>query len=76
VGQWTSQLRDLLVSILQAPEGTDVEGTIRQVVALSNQIRIGIDINGNEKIEAIPGEGGVLTAYQHAYYMADISIFP
>ncbi|HXD12432.1 MAG TPA: protein kinase, partial [Anaerolineales bacterium] len=76
IGEWTSQLRDLLVNILQAPAGSDVEGTIRQVVALSNQIRNGIDINGNEKIEAIPGEGGVVTADQHAYYMADISIFP
>jgi len=76
VGKWTSQLRDLLVTILQAPAGTDVEGSLRQVVALSNQIRNGIDINGNEEIEAIPDEGGVLTAYQHAYYMADISIFP
>jgi serine/threonine-protein kinase len=76
VGEWTSQLRDLLVIILQPPAGTDMEGTIRQVVALSNQIRNGIDINGNEKIEPIPGEGGVVTVYQHAYYMADISIFP
>ena len=75
VGEWTSQLRDQLAAILRAPAGTDVEGLIRQALALSNQIRNGIDINGNEKIEPIPGEGGVITAYQHAYYMADITIF-
>ena len=76
VGEWSSQLRDLLTAILLTPAGTDAEGQVRQAVALSNQIRNGVDINGNEKIEPIPGEGGFITAYQHAYYMADITIFP
>jgi len=53
-----------------------MEGMVRQAVALANQMRNGIDINGNENIEPIPGEGGAVTAYQHAYYMADILIFP
>ena len=76
VGEWTPQLRDLLLSILQSSNGPDLEGMVRQAVALANQIRIGIDINGNENIEPLPGEGGAITAYQHAYYMADILIFP
>jgi hypothetical protein len=49
---------------------------VRQAVAFANQIRNGIDVNGNENIEAILGEGGAITAYQHAYYMADITMFP
>jgi serine/threonine protein kinase len=73
---WTPQLHDLLVTILVSPAETDNENLVRQAVALSNQIRNGIDINGNETIEPIPGEGGALTAYQHAFYMADITIFP
>jgi serine/threonine protein kinase len=76
VEEWTPQLRDLLIAILQTPTGTDVEGLVRQAVALSSQIRTGVDHNGNENVEPIPGEGGVLTAYQHAYYMADIMIVP
>ena len=76
VGEWTPQLRDILMAILQPPDGSDMEGMVRQAVALSNQMRNGIDINGNENIEPIPGEGGAVTAYQHAYYMADILIFP
>ena len=76
VGEWTPQLRDLLLSILQPPNGSDLEGIVRQAVALANQMRNGIDINGNENIEPLPGEGGAITAYQHAYYMADILIFP
>jgi serine/threonine protein kinase len=76
VGDWATQLRPLLISILNAPAGTDVESTVRQATALASQIRNGVDINGNEIIEPIPGEGGAITAYQHAYYMADMSIVP
>ena len=76
IGEWTPQLHDLLIKILEAPADSDVESLIRQAVSLSNKIRNGIDINGNENIEPIAGEGGTLTAYQHAYYMADILIFP
>jgi len=76
IGEWTPQLHDLLIAILTAPADSDVESLVRQAVSLSNQIRNGIDINGNENIEPIPGEGGALTAYQHSYYMADVTIFP
>jgi hypothetical protein len=74
VGEWTPQLRDLLIFILNTSFGPEVEGPVRQAVVLANQILNGIDVNGNERIEAIPGEGGALTAYSHAYYMADITI--
>jgi len=76
IGEWTPQLHDLLINILESPADANVESLVRQAVALSNQIRNGIDINGNENIEPIAGEGGALTAIQHAYYMADISILP
>ena len=49
---------------------------VRKAVALADKIRNGIDVNGNEKIEPIPGEGGAVTAYEHAYYMADMVIVP
>jgi len=76
IGEWTPQLHDLLVNILESPADADVESLVRQSVALANRIRNGVDINGNENIEPIAGEGGALTAIQHAYYMADIEIFP
>ena len=72
---WTPQLRDQLTSIISAPFDSTLEGLIRQAVSLANQIQNGIDINGNENIEPIDGEGGTNTAYEHAYYMADMSIF-
>jgi len=69
---WTVELRDLMISLQETEFGPQMEPLLRQAVALSNMILNGIDLNGNEKIEPIPGEGGVLTAYEHAYYMADI----
>jgi hypothetical protein len=55
--------------------GPDMEAAIRQAVTLSGMMLNGIDLNGNEVIEPIPGEGGVRTAYEHAYYMADVILF-
>jgi serine/threonine protein kinase len=76
IGVWTPQLRDQLIAILGSAFNAEMESPVRQAVSLANQIQNGVDINGNENIEPIPGEGGVRTAYEHAYYMADISIFP
>jgi serine/threonine protein kinase len=76
VGNWTAQLRTQLIGILENPSSPDREAAIRQAVAMANQIRTGLDINGNENIEPIPGEGGALTAYEHSYYMADMLILP
>ena len=49
---------------------------MREAVAMANQIRTGVDVNGNENIEPIPGEGGTVTVYEHSYYMADMLIPP
>jgi serine/threonine protein kinase len=76
VSDWAAGLRIQLIGILQNPSSPDREGLIRQAVATANQIRVGVDLNGNESIEPIPGEGGALTAYEHAYYMADMLILP
>ena len=75
VGNWTTTLRDQLILILRLSLSTQMEGMeIRSAVALANQIENGSDVNGNENIEPIPGEGGAKTAYDHAYYMADMVI--
>ena len=76
VSEWTPQLRDQLIAVLEATSLTDAEASVRQAVVLANQIHNGVDVNGNENIEAISGEGGAITAYEHAYYMADILVKP
>jgi hypothetical protein len=74
---WTAQLRDQLRAILNASfDSPELEGTIREAVTLADKIRNGIDVNGNESIEPVSGEGGAVTAYEHAYYMADMAIVP
>lgn len=76
VSNWTAELRAQLIDIIQNPSSPDREGKIRQAVATTNQIRLGVDVNGNEAIEPISSEGGAVTAYEHAYYMADMEILP
>lgn len=73
---WAPKLRDLLEQILASPFDNKMEQSIRQAVSLSDEILKGIDLNGNEQVEPIPGEGGAETAYDHAYYMADMAIYP
>jgi hypothetical protein len=36
----------------------------------------GVDTDGNERVDPIPGEGGALTALTHVGYMSDMPIFP
>lgn len=74
--EWAVELRDLAVSIAQDGDvnADNFEGAVRAAVSLSARVRDGQDVNGNEQVEPIPGEGGALTAYQHAQYMADIEV--
>jgi tRNA A-37 threonylcarbamoyl transferase component Bud32 len=74
ISKWAPTLRDQLILITQSPFNASVEGMVRNSVALANQIQDGFDANGNEIVEPIAGEGGAATAYEHAYYMADMRI--
>lgn len=76
VEQWSVELRDLALSILDSPFDEAMRGTIVKAVGLADQIVNGVDLNGDERVDPIPGEGGVKTAYQHSYYMADLLILP
>ena len=74
VEDWATQLRDLAVRIAQAKPGGYSEADVRTAVTLADKMLNGIDINGNEEIEPIPGEGGAIVTYDHAAYMADMPI--
>lgn len=76
VERWSVDLRDLALSILTSPFDADLRGTIVQAVGLADQIVNGVDLDGNERVDPILGEGGAQTAYEHAHYMADIFILP
>jgi serine/threonine protein kinase len=74
VEDWATQLRDIAIRIAQSKPGDNVEADVRSAAILADHILNGIDINGNEAVEPIPGEGGALTAYEHAAYMSDMPI--
>jgi hypothetical protein len=76
VEDWATQLRDTVIRIARSESDADIEADVRSAVTLADQMLNGIDINGNETIDPIPGEGGAITAYQHADYMSDMPILP
>lgn len=71
---WATQLRDVAKRILESAPGQISESDVRLAVSLADQIHNGIDLNGNEEVDPIAGEGGAITAYGHAEYMADMEI--
>jgi len=72
---WAPELRDLALNIVRTPDNQEVEAEIRNAVSLADQMLNGIDIDGSETVDPIPGEGGALTALTHVGYMSDMPIF-
>ncbi len=73
---WALQLRDLVATIPQAPFDENLDPTIREAAGLASQLLSGVDADGNQSIDAILGECGVLTMYGYAYYLPDMIILP
>ncbi|NWF64423.1 MAG: protein kinase [Chloroflexi bacterium] len=71
---WAAQLREVAKRIVEAGSGQIAETDVRLAVSLAQQIYKGIDLDGNESVDPVEGEGGALTAYEHAEYMADMQI--
>ena len=74
--QRVDQVRALAEQVLAAESQDKTQQPVLAVLALAQQTIQGIDINGDEQVGPIPGEGGVLTAYQHAQLMAGITLAP
>ena len=73
VEEWAAQLRDVAKRIAQSG-GEITEADIRLAASLANQIHDGIDLDGSESVDPVAGEGGAMTAFEHAEYMADMQI--
>lgn len=71
---WAAQLRDVAKRIVESSPGQITEADIRLAVSLANQIHEGIDLDGSESVDPVEGEGGAMTAFEHAEYMADMQI--
>jgi len=68
------QVQDAARRVLAAPGVSNSQSDVLNIVALAQQAIQGIDLNNDEQIAPVPGEGGVLTAYQHAQLMAGIAL--
>lgn len=73
---WGGRLLELALQLQTMPFDSKMEAVIAEMQTLSGLILSGEDANGNGRIEPIPGEGGADTAYEHAYFMADMPIYP
>lgn len=69
-----TQIRDLALQVSKVRRAADARDNVQRILALSHQMIDGVDLNGDEQIAPLPGEGGVLTAYQHAQLMAGIEL--
>jgi plastocyanin len=67
-------IRERARKILAAGALADTQQDVLNILALSQQTIQGIDANLDEQVGPIPGEGGVLTAYQHAQLMAGVAL--
>lgn len=72
---WAEELLEMALDIQEESFGNDMEETLNEMRVLSDKLLFGVDTNGNELIEPIIGEGGGDTAYEHAYYMAEMPLF-
>jgi hypothetical protein len=73
---WAPELRDIAIRIARSSDDQNLDADVNTAVVLANQIINGVDIDGNESVDPIAGEGGVLTAIEHAGYMSDMNIVP
>lgn len=71
---WTEQARDTALAVIRAADLSAARPLVQELLALSQFILYGMDADGNGLVEALPGEGGAWTLYQHAQYAAAIGI--
>jgi hypothetical protein len=72
---WTNEMLQLALRLKDMPLGTAMEPVITQLSTLGNNLVHGIDVNGNGLVDAVTGECGADTAYEHAYFMADMPLY-
>jgi hypothetical protein len=74
---WTNQLLELALQLNETPFGPEAGPIIAQMSKISRSLLSGVDANGNGRLnEVIVGECGADTAYEQAYFMADMLLYP
>jgi hypothetical protein len=70
---WITTIDQDALALLNNPTNT---AKVQEIVTLANHALNGVDINGDEKVDPIPGEGGAATAYFHGQLMATLVLTP
>ena len=66
---WITTIDNDAIALLNNPGDTT---KVQEIVTLANHSLNGVDTNGDESIDPVPGEGGANTAYYHADLMATL----
>jgi tRNA A-37 threonylcarbamoyl transferase component Bud32 len=74
LSEWAAQLRDLGKQIAHSPDTQSAASNVAKAVSLSKTFLNGQDLDGDESIDPVKGEGGAKTAIEHAEYMADLPL--
>jgi len=72
---WTNEILRLALELSKTPMDAEMEPIIAQLSTLGNNLVHGIDENGNGLVSPVAGECGADTAYEHAYFMADMPLY-
>jgi len=70
---WITTIDQDALALLNNPTNT---AKVQEIVTLANHALNGVDTNGDESIDPVPGEGGAATAYFHGQLMAALVLAP
>ncbi len=77
ISDWTNQLLSLAQQLNQTPFGPEMDPIITEMSVIGKNLGKGVDVNDNGRTsDVLAGECGADAAYENAYSMADMLIFP
>ncbi|HEV7235310.1 MAG TPA: zinc-ribbon domain-containing protein [Ktedonobacteraceae bacterium] len=68
---WVTTVDQDALKLLNNPTDTSV---VQEIVTLSDHAYHGVDTNGDEQVDPVPGEAGAITAYIHGQLMAALPL--
>ena len=76
MNDWTNELLELALQLVDMPFGPQMNSTVERMADLGKWLYDGNDANNDGQIGTIPDECGITIAYEEAYSMADMLIYP
>lgn len=73
IKQWVTTIDQDALNLLNNPGD---QNTAQTVATLCDHAYRGVDTNGDEQVDPVPGEAGAITAYQHGQLLALLDLAP